>query len=383
MAGRSGRCPFCREVVNVGPLEAPPIPPPPSIFGPGDLPEAPATPVAAVMVDNGVRQVVVDELIATPAPEPPSVPDAPPPAVQTVPPLVLSPVAVEETSAAQLADSPDKTDTSKLRIVGAWKVVGSAPPPVLFLPAPPNNEPPSPSAIPIAERIERDPIAPQRVVMAEAITEAPPTRVIPVAEVALPVTEYAADEISPLEPEPIPPTETPAVVTRSAEAPPTIVRRPSSVKFPAPKPIPTPKIARRRTQAEKLAAYASAVVAVVALVSIIPALGHINLPTAPGWARGVILVSMLLLAYAAWLPTIADRGTFWVTTIVMAAVAAMYGSVMTMSFTTPIDADLPLGLTELRWLAPYWCGAIMTLSACAAYYCGHAAQVLSHRTARA
>lgn len=112
----------------------------------------------------------------------------------------------------------------------------------------------------------------------------------------------------------------------------------------------------------------------VSMVSVWPALRYWDLGVAPGWARGVLLVALLQLAYAAWLVSIPDWASLWGMMIVLAIVATIYGTAAAMTLATPMEHEPPFGLQSVRHTAPYWCGGIMLLTISAAYLCGHTAQ---------
>jgi hypothetical protein len=112
----------------------------------------------------------------------------------------------------------------------------------------------------------------------------------------------------------------------------------------------------------------------VSIVTIWPALRYWDLGVAPGWARGVLLVALLQLAYAAWLVSIPDWASLWGMMIVLAIVATIYGAAAAMMLATPMEHEPPLGLESVRHTAPYWCFGVMMLTISVAYVCGHAAQ---------
>jgi hypothetical protein len=133
---------------------------------------------------------------------------------------------------------------------------------------------------------------------------------------------------------------------------------------------------RRNVQAEfRRIVYLTATgLAALSLVAMLPALKNWDLGIAPGWARGVLLWSVLQLAYAAWLASVPDWGSLWVAMFVFAATATLYGTVGTVALTMPQELDLPLDLTAVRSTAPYWCAAMALLMLGAAYWCGRVAQ---------
>jgi hypothetical protein len=104
-----------------------------------------------------------------------------------------------------------------------------------------------------------------------------------------------------------------------------------------------------------------------------PAIPHWNLGAAPAWARTILLVSLLQLAYGAWVASIPDWATLRASMIVLTAVAALYGLTMTVALTTPLENTLPLDLTDVRRQAVLWCAGVVLLASLVAYFCGRAA----------
>jgi hypothetical protein len=117
---------------------------------------------------------------------------------------------------------------------------------------------------------------------------------------------------------------------------------------------------------------ASSIIA-LALFCMAPALPHWNLGAAPAWARAVLLVSLLQLAYGAWVASIPDWATLRISMIVLTAIAALYGLTMTVALTTPPENALPLDLTDVRRQAVLWCAGVLLLASLVAYFCGRAA----------
>jgi len=112
----------------------------------------------------------------------------------------------------------------------------------------------------------------------------------------------------------------------------------------------------------------------ICLVSVVPTLWHLSLAAAPGWARLLLLGSLLQLAFIGWMASIPDRASIWVLMIVMAVAATAYGAVASIALVISTDFDLPLDLGEVRWPAFWWSVLMMALSTATAYICGHAAQ---------
>jgi hypothetical protein len=119
--------------------------------------------------------------------------------------------------------------------------------------------------------------------------------------------------------------------------------------------------------------YLAAAMAALSLYCITPAMTHLNLGAAPNWARIVVLLSLLQLAYAAWLASIPDWSTLRSSMIIFTVVAALYGLTMTVALSTPAENPLPLELTEVRRQAVLWCAGVVLLASLLAYGCGRAA----------
>ncbi len=108
----------------------------------------------------------------------------------------------------------------------------------------------------------------------------------------------------------------------------------------------------------------------VILLSAIPALGHLNLATAPGWARLVLLITALEAVYIVWLLATPDWSTIWVLMLMFAVAATAYGMATAVAIATPIDHPMPLGMGPIRASAPRWCMAMLLTTSLATYLCG-------------
>lgn len=111
------------------------------------------------------------------------------------------------------------------------------------------------------------------------------------------------------------------------------------------------------------------------LVGIGPAWLHVNLVAAPNWARVLLLVGGLLLAYLAWMSLAPCRATLW--TICWTFAIAAAASVLLLAivlFTSP-DRPLPLEITTTRAPAIAWSATIATLLSTGSLLAGR----LAHR----
>jgi hypothetical protein len=113
----------------------------------------------------------------------------------------------------------------------------------------------------------------------------------------------------------------------------------------------------------------------LALLQTAPAIKHLDLATAPPWARVSILLALLEAAYAAWIVLAPDWSTMRVAMFVAAGVATLYGAALGASLLTPRFAPAPLDMQEAPGGASLWCATILCGALSLAYACGR----LSHR----
>ncbi|HEX4000974.1 MAG TPA: hypothetical protein VHX65_20685 [Pirellulales bacterium] len=391
MAGRAGRCPFCRQIVHVPPLNRPAevvellaaksrlgkrtagavagsagpsaaIAPPgagsanrPATVAPANAaPPSAADPAAAdtVLMPISISESPPAQHPPDTSPQPTAEPESP---VAAEPDLMAQtlPLPTAELISKQAAPAVDvnhdinfDTVGHKAKIIGSWKVLGDTPPP--YFPEPPAG---SESDVVVGE-FEEPALAPRQ----PADQEPPPSAASPL-------------RLSP------PRTETVATIRPGRRKTPSIVGR-SAVG--ATSSWPPARVRTGATWAVRPTVYRiAAAMALVTLLSMWPALHspkYWDLGIAPGWARGVLLIAILQLAYVAWLVSIPDWASLWGTMFVMAIVATLYGTAAAMTLATPMERDPPLGLQPIRGVAPAWCFSIMLLTISVAYACGHAAQ---------
>ncbi len=98
---------------------------------------------------------------------------------------------------------------------------------------------------------------------------------------------------------------------------------------------------------------------------------YLNLETAPGWARVVILVAVIQVFYIAWMLAAPDWAGVWVVMVVFAVVSTAYGMGTAMAITWPVEKPMLLGVgDEFRTSAKYWCGSVLAVMSLATYLCG-------------
>ncbi len=111
--------------------------------------------------------------------------------------------------------------------------------------------------------------------------------------------------------------------------------------------------------------------ALAALFQAAPATMHWNIAIAPDWAQLVLLLAIVQLAYVAWMLTVPDWSSVWVSMLVCALVAAIYGAAMAIFLYTPRDAPLMLELEEgVRYSAGGWCAAVVLLTGMMTFVAG-------------
>ena len=110
---------------------------------------------------------------------------------------------------------------------------------------------------------------------------------------------------------------------------------------------------------------------VVVAVTTIPAWDHLNLQTAPNWARIVLLLAAMEAFYLVWMAATPDWASVWVAMVVFAFAAALYGMATAITLGTPPSRPLPLDIGPLRHAVPRWCGSVLMLHLLAISLCGH------------
>jgi hypothetical protein len=116
----------------------------------------------------------------------------------------------------------------------------------------------------------------------------------------------------------------------------------------------------------------AAALAGIAVLSLLPVAleRHLDLRDAPLWALGTVLLAAVQMVYAGWLANAPDWATVRVQMILSAALTTIYAMLMTLVLLTPQTRTLILGLDEVRFAAPAWCGLMLVLMAAATWYCG-------------
>jgi len=380
MAGRAGRCPFCREIVNVpelrrsvegeksslgsrsrlgrGPTNpaAAPAKSPPSNEPAAVAPDPAAADTVLMPLNLGETPVSDDAAVA--AQQAAAEPDSPVAAepddmAQTLPLPTAELMPKRSAGAADPAhDIGFDTAGHKARIIGSWKVLGDVEPPYI------------PETV-----LGRSMASAAGAFEAAATAATGGTNAVVRPTVAQTKTS----------PPPLPATNPALASSRHAQShgePNGTVAPKTSWSF-------RNLIALGSTRSLRATVYRIAAGLVfVSLVCMWPALRYWDLGVAPGWAQGVLLVALLQLAYAAWLVSIPDWASLWASMFVLAIVATLYGTAAAMTLATPMEHEPPLGLQSVRQTAPYWCFCMMLLTISAAYLCGHAAQRIRRTAGR-
>jgi hypothetical protein len=96
-----------------------------------------------------------------------------------------------------------------------------------------------------------------------------------------------------------------------------------------------------------------------------------NLFAAPDWVRVVLLLSLVQLAYVAWLASLPDWVTIWVAMLVNALIATLYGAALAIFLYTPVESPLALGLSDVsRRTAAGWCLCVVLITTMMTFACG-------------
>lgn len=128
---------------------------------------------------------------------------------------------------------------------------------------------------------------------------------------------------------------------------------------------------RGKIQSVRILAFAQIA---LALFSAGPALSHLNLATAPDWARLLLLAAGLQITYALWLMLLTDWSSVWVSMAIWAATAATYGLFWTAIAFTAVDDPLEmLDLDPVRSKAAGWCFAMLIFAGIMTAVCGRTA----------
>lgn len=115
--------------------------------------------------------------------------------------------------------------------------------------------------------------------------------------------------------------------------------------------------------------------ALVVGFSVLPAAWrtYLNLETAPGWARAVLLLGAVQLVYVLWMLSAPDWASVWVVMLVFAAVSTLYGMATALGLFFPQGKPMFWGMEEVRDLAGHWCGAVLLFMSLATYLSGRTA----------
>jgi hypothetical protein len=106
------------------------------------------------------------------------------------------------------------------------------------------------------------------------------------------------------------------------------------------------------------------------LFHLAPVFEHLNLASAPNWARIVLAITLVELAYVVWMVTVPDWSTVWTAMIVFALVAAVYGAALALTVMTPRTSLMLFDLDENRDVARWWCAAVVLLTGGMTYVTG-------------
>jgi hypothetical protein len=112
------------------------------------------------------------------------------------------------------------------------------------------------------------------------------------------------------------------------------------------------------------------IVSIAVVFSMLPALGYLDLRTAPGWARAVLLLGALQLFFIVWVINQPDWASVWVLMLVFAGMSTLYGMATAMAIATPLDQPMLLGMGAVRDSSGRWCGSVLLVMSLCTYLCG-------------
>ena len=172
----------------------------------------------------------------------------------------------------------------------------------------------------------------------------------------------------------VPPMAAPPVAATPSAAPPIVFAAAVAVHAAA-----SPVIVERQTEVRGYRAERSRVLTVywlalglVALVifQMAPVFMRLNPATAPNWARWVMMLALVQLAFIAWMASLPDWSTVRVTMFALAGVATLYCVALGMAVITPSTTPLMLDLDDVRDKVRLWCEAVLLLVCLMTYICG-------------
>jgi len=97
---------------------------------------------------------------------------------------------------------------------------------------------------------------------------------------------------------------------------------------------------------------------------------QLSLGDASGWARTVVLLSLVQLFFIAWMINAPDFASVWIVMVVFAVAATLYAVGTAMVISTPLDRPMLLGMGEIRHSASTWCFCVLGVMSLATYLCG-------------
>jgi len=97
------------------------------------------------------------------------------------------------------------------------------------------------------------------------------------------------------------------------------------------------------------------------LFQLAPAYARLNPATAPDWARWLMMLAVVQLAFAIWMASLPDWCTVRMVMFLLAGVATLYGVLLGIAVLTPATKSMPFDLDDVREKARLWCAAVLLL----------------------
>jgi len=120
--------------------------------------------------------------------------------------------------------------------------------------------------------------------------------------------------------------------------------------------------------------------ALVAAFQMGPVLGRYGLTLAPDWARLVLFLALVQLAYTAWMVLAPDWISVRVAMLVFLFTTMVYSVGLALAVMTPPGGESILELDDVLRPARWWCAVVLILCGMMTYVCGHVSHQWRKRT---
>lgn len=172
-----------------------------------------------------------------------------------------------------------------------------------------------------------------------------------------------------------PPPARPPILETTRRVPPVVMTPPPAMAAEPPPPAIMPKTAGvqgyRPERSRVLTVYWLGLsMLLFVLFQMVPVMGHLNPASSPNWARAVLLLALLQLAFGSWMVSLPDWSTVRVSMVVLASVATTYCVALGMAMLTPATRSMALDLDDVRDKVLLWCTAVLLVACLLTYIAG-------------